>query len=334
LDIVRDHSAEANRLFAGPVPAALVRALGKKEGTWAEVFGAEAEEAFSAYHVATYVNAVAEAGKKNYPIPLYVNVWLREEKTFMRPGENYPSGGPTSNMLDLWKAVTPAIDLIAPDIYVQHYREYQTVCATYSRDDNPLLIPETGGSLNYARYAFYALGDYNALGFAPFGVNQQDATTLQDSLRAMAASFRLLGQALPQIAALQGTGNLKPAVEEHMLTNRLLAFRGYDVVAMFGFPPQVSYGGLYAPGTKDRTGRALIGQLADDEFLVIGFDTFVQFRASRSLPEKNAQFVRVEEGAFQDGVWTATRQLNGDETFFGLLLPSRGTILRAKLTKY
>jgi hypothetical protein len=334
LETVRDYSPEANQLFSGRVPDPLVQALRKKPGTWTEVFGPEAEEAFAAYHVATYVNAVAEAGRKVYPLPLYVNVWLREEKTFMRPAENYPSGGATTNVLDLWKAVTPAIDVIAPDIYVQHYRNYQEVCAAYNRADNPLLIPETGGSGAFSRYLFYAVGDYGTLGFAPFGVNAQDTKTLNERLAPMARNFELLGAAAPDLIPLQSTGKLKSAVEEQSLTNRLLHFDGYDVVAMFGFPPQVSYGGLFAPGTKDTTGRALIGQLGPDEFLVLGFDSLVQFRPPMGAAETTAQFLRVEEGVYENGVWKMRRLLNGDEAFFGLRLPPNGVTLRVRLMKY
>lgn len=335
LDTVRDYSAESNQLFAGRIPEPLVQKLKKKPGTWTEVFGGEAEEAFAAYHVATYVNEVAAAGKKAYPLPMSVNVWLREEKTFMRPGENYPSGGATSNMLDLWKAVTPAVDVIAPDIYTQHYRNYQDVCARYRRADNPLLIPETGGTTAFARYMFYAVGDYGALGFAPFGINAQDSKTLNERLAAMAANFRLLGPAIQEVAPLVGTPRLKSAVEEQLLTNRLLRFDGYDVVAMFGFPPRVGYGGPSAPGTKDGTGRALIAQLGADEFLILGFDTLVQFRPpAGDVAKTTAQFLRVEEGTYENGAWTPRRQLNGDEAFFGLLLPAAGTTLRVKLTKY
>jgi hypothetical protein len=92
---VRDHSPEANRLFNGPVPRKLVRALGKKPGTWNEVFGSRrADEAFSAYYLATYINALSKAGKEVYPLPTYVNVWMGGEGTndrfydFDRPGES------------------------------------------------------------------------------------------------------------------------------------------------------------------------------------------------------------------------------------------------------
>ena len=86
-------------LFNGPAPAALVTALKKQPGTWKEVFGRVAEEAFNAYYLSSYINEVARAGKEIYPLPTYVNVWNGGYGTndnfdlFDRPGETYPSGG-------------------------------------------------------------------------------------------------------------------------------------------------------------------------------------------------------------------------------------------------
>jgi hypothetical protein len=342
----RDHSPDSNKRFEAAVPAALTAALKRPAGTWTGTFGPEADEAFAAWHVAKYVNEVAAAGKKEYGLPLYVNVWLRERKNFMRPGEAYPSGGATSNMLDVWKAATPAIDVIAPDIYVMDYAGYREVCESYGRPDNALLIPETGGFGAFARYLFYALADYDALGFAPFGIDRVSAalvpdgvpgvsagTSMRDLVRPMMDNYLLLGPALGQIAAWQGTGKLRSAVEEDQITERLLAFTGYEVLAQFG-RPQVSYGGTFASGTEKKTGRAMIAEVAPDEFVVIGFDTRVRFEPRRGSKLHSAQFVWVEEGTFEGGVWKAARRLNGDETFFGLSLPASGTILRAKLMSY
>ena len=97
----RDYSPAANNLFVGAVPEPLVKGLGKTSGTWEQVFGTDAPEAFNAWHFATYINEVAKAGKAVHDLPMYANAWTREN-SFQRPGE-YPSGGPTSNMYDLWK---------------------------------------------------------------------------------------------------------------------------------------------------------------------------------------------------------------------------------------
>ena len=75
-------------------------------------------------------------------------------------------------MLDIWKASAPAIDVIAPDNYVTDYMNYRAVCESYHRPDNPLLIPETGGTGGYPRYMFYAIADFDTLGFSPFGIDR------------------------------------------------------------------------------------------------------------------------------------------------------------------
>ena len=78
----------------------------------------------------------------------------------------------------------------------------------------------------------------------------------------------------------------------------------------------------------------MVAELAPDEFLLIGFDSRIRFEPRRGSKLKNSQFVWVEEGRYEDGEWKTTRRLNGDETFFGVSLPSQGGMLRAKLMSY
>ena len=335
LETDRDYSPEANRLFEGPVPANLVRALNKQPGTWTQVFGPEeAAEAFAAYYVATYVEEVANAGKKEFPLPYYVNVWVRERKNFERPGDAYPSGGATSNMLDLWKALTPHIDAISPDNYVLDYVGYRQVLRNYSRPDNPLFVPETAPGPLAARYMFYAIGEYGAQAFAPFGIDMSISLDPQfagqGTLGDLALNFRLFGPAIEEISRLQQAKAIQVAVEEDQITDLRLTFPKFESVVTFG-TPKPSYGGLYGTGTKNRTGRAMVAELSPDEFLIGGFDALVRFLPRRSSPLRNAQFVSAEEGIFSDGIWKRTRILNGDESFFGIFLPPEGKWVRVKV---
>lgn len=335
LETDRDYGEEANRLFRGQVPGALVTAMGKKPGTWKEVFGAEeAEEAFAAYHVASYVEAVAAAGKKEYALPFYANVWVRERKNFERPGEAYPSGGATSNMLDLWKVVTPHLDAIAPDNYVLDYVGYREVLKKYRRPDNPLFVPETAPGPLAARYMFYAIGEYHAQAFAPFGIDMSVSLDPQfagqGTMAELAKNYRLFGPAMEEISRLQQRDAIRVAVEEDQITDLRLTYGKFESVVTFGMP-KPSYGGLYGTGTKNRTGRALVAELSGDEFLIGGFDALVRFLPRRGSELRNAQFVTAEEGTFEDGVWKRTRILNGDESFFGIFLPVDGRWVKVKV---
>jgi beta-galactosidase GanA len=165
----RDHSSVADSLFKGPVPDALLQALHKKTGSWEEVFGADAAETFNAWYIARYVSQVAQAGQAVYHLPMYTNAWLRENG-FQRPGE-YPSGGPVSTMIPVWKAAAPALQLLAPDIYLSNDNVFLDICSKYSRPDNPLLVPEMGKGPDFARHQFQALGNFNAIGVAPYGID-------------------------------------------------------------------------------------------------------------------------------------------------------------------
>ena len=84
-------------------------------------------------------------------MPTYVNCWMGGDNTndnfdvWDRPGEGYPSGGPVTHMIDLWKASAPDIDVIGPDIYHQSPIIYRTILSSYHRPDNPLMVVETGG---------------------------------------------------------------------------------------------------------------------------------------------------------------------------------------------
>ena len=118
----RDYSPAAQKLFEAPVPAEVLAAMHVPSTTpapdWQAAFGAESEVCFHAWAVATYVGKVAAAGKAVYPLPLYANAALRDRCVQgSRPrgpaAGPYESGGPTDNVLPIWKAAAPAIDILA-----------------------------------------------------------------------------------------------------------------------------------------------------------------------------------------------------------------------------
>ena len=74
-----------------------------------------------AWHFARYTEAVTAAGKREYPMPMFVNAAL------IRPGHQpgqYPSGGPLPHLIDVWRAAAPSIDFLSPDIYFQNFAEW------------------------------------------------------------------------------------------------------------------------------------------------------------------------------------------------------------------
>jgi hypothetical protein len=346
---VRDFSPAAQKIFESDVPKELVQTLHLRQGTWTKTFGPDADERFAAYTTAHYIGEVAKAGKAEYPLPMYCNVWIiypvhaLENRDRAYPGQEYPSGGPEQPNIPIWKAAAPAIDILAPDFYSDDATLFRQTLANYHRPDNPVFIPETRTDANFGRYLFYALGS-GAIGFSPFGIDRapqpmaQGTTSPAAGIGGFAAAqqpasaadnYALLGPAGPEIARLNFEGKLQTAVEEKGTARQVLHFDGVDAVVSFGFPQS---DGALPPGTPTLQGRALVAQMGPMEFLVTGFDASVSF-VLQGAPGSPSSFVpggegagqssqieilRAEEGRYIDGVWQSTRILNGDQTDRGL----------------
>ena len=334
---VRDNSAEANRLIAGPVPSDLLAAAHKQPGTWGQVFGSETDEIFQAYYQAKYINEIAAAGKQEFNIPLYINVWIdypaaeAPQRQLDTPGIGYPSGGAVQKLVGLWRALAPSLDMIGPDIYTDDSPFYRETMQAYHRPDNPLWIPETGRDDNFAKFFFYALGD-GALGFSPFGVDQSGWNILGDQpFKAHGYNFSLVEPMMRDLAQLEFDGKVKTAVEEPGQATQEIDFGAWQATVSFGFPQP---DGRRAPGTKDAHGAVIIAQLGPDEFLVTGIDASVSFHLPGKLPWIRSQITTAQQGIYDNGNWKPLRLLNGDETDRGLCFYEKPEIVRVTMGRF
>ncbi len=347
IDAVRDHSPAAEKEFAGPVPAALVEALGRRPGNWREVFGPDADEAFQAYSLSSYINQVAGGGKAEMPLPMYCNVWPRyprgyEIRGHSQPGYDYPSGGPMQGNIAIWKASAPNIDMLGPDIYSSDPAVYQGILAAYNRPDNPVWVPETGLGDSFARGLFYVL-NLGGIGFSPFGTDQTDWTLKHGELPKLhTENYELLAPMDRALAQLLFEGKVKATAEEEGQPETALDFGRWNAEVRFGFPQED--GQHHAPGTPDQHGRVFVATLGPDTFLLGGFDTRVTFRLKGSSPgvnardaqgqEMHAQILRAEEGTYENGQWHPLRILNGDQTDRGINLHHEMTVVRIQMGTY
>ena len=329
---IRDYSAAANQQFAREVPASLTSALHSSTGTWSQVFGADADERFAAYSTASYINEVARAGKAEYPLPMYCNVWLTypvhalENRAHASPGQEYPSGGAQQDNIDIWKSAAPAIDLLAPDFYSDDHAFYHEVIAAYHREDNALFIPETGLSKDFGSNFFYALG-HGAIGFSPFGVDYTNWTITDDKIPVyLSQNFALFQPMASEVAQLNLEGKLATVVEHKGMSRERLHFPSVDAVVSFGFP---QHDGELPPGTPDSSGRAMVAQLGPLEFLVTGFDASVSFELTTAPGSKprneQVEILRADEGQYINGTWHTSRIWNGDQTDRGLRFSSNNS---------
>jgi hypothetical protein len=320
---VRDYSPEARKLFNAPVPAALLqpalrtalRVPSAAGGSWAGMFGERADEYFHAWSVAHFIGEVAAAGKAEYALPMYVNAALRDPLTDP-PATQYESGGPTDNVLLIWKAAAPALDLEAPDIYLSGSDKVLKVLDLYARTDNPLFVPEAGFSAVNAKYLYEVLAR-GGIGFSPFGIDDNGGAATEEQvtrrLTPFARAYAVLAPMMRELAACSFEGKISSAVERED--------HAADTVDLGGWQAEVSFGGNgrghAAPVNEEPTGSALFVKMADDKLLVVGTRCHLTFHPSGAQAGKAWQYGRVEEGRYENGVFKAMRILNGDETDWG-----------------
>jgi hypothetical protein len=319
---VRDYSPEAQKLFDGPVPAALLapellEALNRPtvtSGAWRQVFGARADEYFQAWSVASFIGKVASAGKAAYPLPLYVNAALRDPLTDPT-AENYESGGPTDNVIPIWKAAALAIDLLAPDIYLDGSDRILKVLDLYSRPDNALLVPEVGLTPERAKYLYEVLAR-GGIGFSPFGIDDNGSNETpgqtRERLRPFAADDEVLTPMMAELAKWAADGRIKAAVEREDHKPQVIDLGAWQATVDFGIGERE----VLEPNAG-ADGRLMIIQLDKGQYLVIGAKCHIKFQPSGSNAGKPWQYLAVEEGSYVRGEFKVARILNGDETDWG-----------------
>ena len=356
INVPRDYSDDATKLYNSPVPQSLTDYLNKnkkslhpyisekfkpmgKSQTWAEMFGNDmyAEEIFQTWTYAKYVEEIASAGRAIYDIPMYVNVALNSRGR--KPGE-YPSGGPLAHLIDIWHCAAPSIDVLGIDLYDKGFKDWM---AKYHLHNNPLFVPEIRLEDKDAMYALYVFGHHSAMGFCPFSIeyyplystskgadmsgmdlsqdDQLNAFSLKaDKLSPLANSYRLLRQAEPLIIERQGTADM----DGILLTNDE---REQDIITPDGIRLTIkhSYSLGWEPGAKDAEwpeAACIILRLGKEDYLVIGSGvviTYTDAKAEKSWKkgDKRIGLAKCESVKIQDGKMQVVRHLSGDQTHQG-----------------
>lgn len=268
------------------------------------------DEAFMAWHYAAYMDKIAEAGKTEYDIPVFVNAWIVQPED-KRPG-NYPSGGPQAQNHAIYRTAAPHIDLLCPDIYLN---DFPSICKLYMKDGNTLFVPESKDGQAGAANAAYAIGQCKAVGYSPFGFERRCA---DESNETFSQLYRQLGciqsrilkaQAENHIAASWLKGSEPFFVKDTVRLGEILIVSELVSSGMRnGGAPQLT-GGTYDP---DACGY-IIAIKEEEGFLFLGSNARVTFLPADG--NSTIGLAKVTEGEFdKEGTWKEGRWLNGDET--------------------
>jgi hypothetical protein len=347
----RDRSPVANEAFGKAVPTEFMEYLQKHKdnllpefrkiweaggfktsGTWEEVFGkgVQTDEIFMGWNYARYLDQVAEAGKREYNIPMFVNAWLNSPAD-RGPGD-YPSGGPQAHMHDIWRAGAPHIDMLCPDIYTPNFAE---LAARFSRSGNPLFIPESAGDIHGAANAFYAIGQHRAVGYSSMGIGELQRLTAFRATDAgpqvptdvedlpLPAAYATLAQLTPLVLEHQAKGTIAGAWLNKEDPDTQIKLGGYILnVALWGWGRRSVSDVPIGQGSStlkpfdlvpDLTGYGIFMATGPDEFLMSGDNLQITFSTDPPGPE----FVGLAEqdaGHFENGKWVHTRFLAGDDS--------------------
>jgi hypothetical protein len=358
----RDYSSAGQAMFNSKVPANLVTTIkkagkgsvydiwqktgGKISGTWLELFGWEAGELMTAWSIVNYIETIAASAKKVYNIPMFVNVWMMEQG-WPIPGESYPSGGAVSKVLDIYKWFAPHIDFIAPDIKPRAHKLYESMCAAYSSDDNPLYLPETPPSPDL----FRAIADYNLIGYHRMGGSIESIVAPDGSLRPESQlgvdTIRCVASAIPLILKFQSTGKIHAVLQEEFMESQYLELGSYMGLIQFGAgrTPHAGRDWRHSSGdmlfkespTDPNRGRGLVIQVNENEFYLVGVNYRLQLRAKPSSSAKQAPLlvkflgraVSVDEGHFdQNDNFVVDRSRNGDQLGSGVWVEADVGVVR------
>ena len=350
---VRDFAPRGEAAFRQPVPAAVLARKkppvpGAASGTWSEVYGPYADEYFHAWAVASYIEEIAKAGRAEYDLPMYVNNALRDPLEPLAPWKgNFASGGPTYDVIDIYKAAAPHVDIAGPDLYAPQSNSVAATLDKFQRPDNALFVPEMGNAATYARYVYRILGR-GAIGVAPFGIDYADYSNYplgsKRTDKTMVEPFGTIYAAFAPLARQWGRwaleGRTYGIAEGDDRKPQSLVLKDWGVAASFR---EWQFGTMgadakeedYPPGTATPNGGAAFARIGDDEFIVIGQHVRLHFWPAGANEGKRFMFARVEEGRFDaQGRWQMERNWNGDQVDHGLNLPARPTILKIRLRTY
>jgi hypothetical protein len=359
----RDRSEMANKAFAAAVPAGLMdyiqkhkdglhplfrkvwEAAGlKTSGTWEEVFGKgpEAGEIFMAWNYARYVNRVAEAGKKEYPIPMFANTWGSKGW-----GQG-PHGEPIDHVHDVWKAGAPAVDMYCPDAYygAQGAADHIVDLTTrYTSNGLPFFTVEAQDGDMGAGHAFYAIGQQRAIGYLgmgndgllqwftttginwPAGVSEPEMVSSERlegfggpgsskplpplppiyEAKALSQGFRTLSAIAPQILEHQTNGTIAGVVLDKQRPGEKVKLGNYTINAVM---PRGARG---TNGVAYPMGYGVFIALGKDEYLLAGNNLLLTF--TPDTPGWIAGLSTQEAGWYdKNGKWVVTHFLGGDDS--------------------
>ncbi len=324
LPTARDYSPQANEAFKKEVPAELLQYLQKNKeklapefleiwkingyktnGNWEQIFGKglQTDEIFMAWYFSKFTNSVTKFGKEKYTIPMYVNAALNAPEK--KPGE-YPSAGPLPHLMDVWKAAGTSVDFLSPDFYNPQFKHWNDL---FTRQGDPLFIPEHKFDKTAPFKGLYAIGHYEAIGFSPFSIESVSEAKKEP----LGKIYDLVKQLIPVIEANKGQNKIEGVLLDKENQSQIIQLGDYE------FTFKHDYILNWSDGAKEEIWpmtSAIIIEISPNDFYIAGSGIVVTFKSLKNK-SLNAGILKVDQGTFENNVWKTYRHFNGDQTHQG-----------------
>lgn len=360
----RDYSLDAEKAWNSKVPKQLINYLkdnknslqpdldqawkengSKTNGSWEEVFGKSVtendgsgkiinftEHIFTAYSFANYLDLLSSEGKKIHPLPTFVNASVFGINT---RGVSLGNGCSIPEFFDLYAAGAPSLDILTPNSYKL---ELDEICTAYSWKGNPIFIPESGA---VAARPIYAIGEWDALCFSPFGIDDMKPGNLNEDQKLYSETYKTIQNMMGLITANIGSDKMRgvfiyPGKENQTIEMGNYQFKfspkkGFDIGLIMGqagqraernrqgntgsdeaAPPAPNMFGPSGP-QKPAMGGAVMLQISDNEFYVVGYGINADVTLKDDIKHSFCGYDSIWEGTFQNDRFIPGRLLNGDE---------------------
>jgi len=205
--------------------------------------------------------------------------------------------------MDLWKAGAPRIDMLSPDLY----NDVAQFSALYTRNGNPLFVPEANGAQEGAARALYLFGRHDAIGSSVFLIESNPA---RDSANELGRVYKSLAQLTPVIASHQGKGTVTGVLLDEGQVQKV-PLGDYTMNVAFGAPPLRTWSSPPAPPPSAMPhAGALFVLTGPDEFYVTASGAMTITFTPNTPGPPIVGVGSIDAGNLVDGRWVQGKRLD------------------------
>ena len=186
----------------------------------------------------------------------------------------------------------------------------------YDRPDNALFVPELGWGADKVKYLYEVMAR-GGIGFSPFGIDDNGRKTSQDAISAhlapLAQEYAMAAPMMRELAKWGFEGKIKAVVEREDHADQTIDLGDWQAVISFGAGERKASDKI----NTEPNGKLMIVKLDENKFILAGTLCRISFHPMGKNSGKDWQYLKVEEGRYDNGIFKSRRILNGDETDWG-----------------